>query len=323
MNMLNNMCNISAVSGNEEKYIEFLKELISSYNAKIKTDNMNNLFVIFGEEINSETVILECGIDQPGIMICGIEKNGKVNFDAVGTINAVQLLNSFAEKDGEIIGIIRTDKKNTDNLKVSDLYLELNCDNTKADNYIAVGDFCSVSLNLFSDDKSGTLISDLISAKIPAYTVINVIEKLNSRNELNNKNLCIIFNTQKHLGARGLKTALNGIEGKCVISVGCSAADDNFKVKCGCGILVKDLGTVTSLTLRKKLQSLATENEIPYQINITDKNRFINSIAVCGKGYLCCGIDIPIAEMGNKLEKANLKDIQAAENLICEFITNN
>jgi len=322
MNLLNELCNISAVSGSEEHYIEFLKSKVEKYNAYVRTDNMNNLFVCFGEDINSETVIIECGIDEPGIMVCGVEDNGKVNFDAVGAVNAVQFVNAYAMLDGNVIGVIRTDKNMDDNLKISDLYLELNCEKEEAKNKINVGDFCSVKLDLFVEESSKTVISDFLSTKLPSYTVLKLLEKLNAENMLMDKNVCIIFSTQKLLGARGIKAALSGIDGKYIISVGCAKADENFKLNCGCGILAKDSGTVTSLAVRKQMQKVATEKEISYQININEKNQFINSMSVSGNGFLCGGINIPVSRLGAKLEKASLKDIDSAVELLYQNLIN-
>lgn len=323
MELLNELCKISAVSGNEENYIEFIKNNVLKFTNNIRTDNMNNLIVCMNDDINEDTVIIECSVDTFGIMVCGIEENKKVSFDAVGAVSPHQLLNTFAEFDGEIIGIIRTDKKLDENLKVSDLYLELNVsgnEDEKVSEKIKAGDFCSVKSNIFINENSGTVADDFLSARIPSYCGLKLIEKMSSENCKNN--VCVLFTTQKKLGARGTKALLNdkAMNGKFIISVGCAKADENFKINKGCGILAKDSGTVTSLTVRKHMQEIANKNNIPYQININSENQFINSMSVSGTGYLCGGINIPVSKMGQRLEKANMNDINSAVELLYQCI---
>lgn len=325
MKLLNEICKIPAVSGNEEKYIEFLKNYALNFTGNIKTDNMNNLIVRMNEEADENTIIIECGADTPGIMICGTGKDEKVSFDAVGTVSPYQLINTAVKHSGKAAGIIRTDKKPDEKLKISDLYIELNSSggdaaadnkNKNSSDTLKAGDFCSVISSIIVDDNSRTAADDFLSSRIPSYCGLRLIEKISR--EKYGRNVCVLFTAQKKTGARGSKAVLGRKDmiGKFIISIGCCETGESFKLNKGCGILAKDSGTVTSHAVRKYMQETASENNIPYQINISKENQFINSMSVSGTGFLCGGINIPVSKMGQRLERASLNDIDSAVELL-------
>ena len=81
-----------------------------------------------------------------------------------------------------------------------------------------------------------------------------------------------VFSVQEEVGLRGARTASHGIQADVAISIDTTAASDTFEsmmdqMVClgkGPGIKAMDFSFISSVAVRRKLQKVAKENNIPF-----------------------------------------------------------
>ena len=66
--MLKKLCEISSPASGEEKIKEFIINELKDYTDSYYTDSFGNL--VFLKEGKGEKTVIECGIDEPFIMVC-------------------------------------------------------------------------------------------------------------------------------------------------------------------------------------------------------------------------------------------------------------
>ncbi len=81
--MLKELCEISGVSGDEDRVRSFIKEHIYPYVDELIEDNYGNLIARKGKH-NKTKILLAAHMDEVGMMITTIEKNGLLRFKTIG-----------------------------------------------------------------------------------------------------------------------------------------------------------------------------------------------------------------------------------------------
>jgi len=138
-----------------------------------------------------------------------------------------------------------------------------------------------------------------------------------------------VFSVQEEVGLRGARAASHGILPDVALSVDTTAASDTpeammDKTLClgkGPGIKAMDGSLLASRSVRKFLQKVAEEHQIPYQVEIlvgigTDAGEMQHA----GKGVPTCGISIPSRTAHSAVELIDLEDAENAKELLKVFV---
>ena len=138
-----------------------------------------------------------------------------------------------------------------------------------------------------------------------------------------------VYSVQEEVGLRGARAATHVIDPDVALSVDTTAAGDTpeammDKTLClgkGPGIKAMDGSLLASKAVRKFLQNVAKEHEIPYQVEIlvgigTDAGEMQNA----GKGVPTCGISIPSRTAHSAVEVIDLDDAENAKELLKAFV---
>ena len=92
--ILENLCKISAVSGDEERLRTFIVSEIKNYSNEIITDNLGNLIIKKAGKKGhfNKKIMVTSSMDEVGFIITNITKDGFLKFNTVGPINYKVLL---------------------------------------------------------------------------------------------------------------------------------------------------------------------------------------------------------------------------------------
>ena len=106
VDLIKDLVSIPAVSGCEEKMIEYLKNALSPY-GEVQVDAMNNVTCTFGDGYH---ILLDAHLDEIGMAVTSITDDGFLKVSAVGGIDKRMLLGYDVTVWGkhEITGVIST-----------------------------------------------------------------------------------------------------------------------------------------------------------------------------------------------------------------------
>ena len=72
--LIEQLCDLNGVSGDEGKVRAFIRENIEKYADEITVDSMGNLFVLKKGKKRGKKVMLSAHMDEVGLIISGIEE---------------------------------------------------------------------------------------------------------------------------------------------------------------------------------------------------------------------------------------------------------
>jgi len=242
------------------------------------------------------------------LIITQITEDGYLRFECVGRIKPEQLLFKRVCING-VFGVIAlkavhlTSKEEREKpVKAEQLLIDIGADSRKeAEAFITLGDYgVIVSKPVFFGNKKikGRALAGRIGCAIAAKLL----------KEQHQNSLEVIFSTQRELQARGLQTALTHCDAKTAILIdGC----DSEKA------LV--VSTNSTLSLVKKIESLAEDNDIPMARQSMEKGMdFVLKKSGRMEKILCMGI--PIINDHSAAEIADLNDVEHLYKLLQLFL---
>jgi len=89
LELLDKLCRLDGVSGNEDEVREFIAEQVKEYSSDIFTDVMGNLYVFKkGRHHRGKTIMVIAHMDEVGFIVKEITPDGYIKFAVVGGIDS-------------------------------------------------------------------------------------------------------------------------------------------------------------------------------------------------------------------------------------------
>ncbi len=328
MKKLIEMCSLNSVSGNEFKMTDYIKEYTESFCDNVISDEMGNVvaFINNNADIN---IALEAHIDNIGLIVKEIDKNGFVKFICSGGVDSSILPTAeviiHAKKD--LFGVIgakpphlqskdEVGKKNG----VEDMYIDCGYNFEKMSEYITIGDTITL-LSKYNHLKGDFLTSGSLDNRIGCYIISECLKRLKTQNLA--YNVSGIYSVQEEVGCRGAKKAVSMVNPDISIIVDVTFGispytDDEHGFAVGEGITIA-VGPNLDRKLTNKFMELCDENNIPYKKEVCSDHTGTDAwpIQIACEGIRCILVSVPIKYMHTTVEVANKKDIDNAINTIC------
>ncbi len=290
--MIKDICNVFSPSGSEGKMREYIMERISGKFDEVKADNFGNLIAKSGDG----GFCIECSMDSCGIMIVSTEGE-TAHFSGVGGLNPEYLIGKkilFA--DGGI-GIVRYDGKVASESKFHELYLECDTDKLNTGDFgVVKSGYCETSEKMFANGLGNKI------------GLAAVLETLNSFEKL--ENICVLFSSQKRLGARGIQAFFGDNEFDRVITVdGVSA--ENVRT---CAMIAADRSGVCDADFKEDLKRYT------YSFAVTSENLCMANISAVGKGAKCSALAVPVYNKSKNFEAVKKEDFKKCVDILSSII---
>jgi putative aminopeptidase FrvX len=334
---LEKLSNACGVTGREEEVRNLMIKLLKPYADQVVVDKMENVIALKKGKKNAPRVMLAAHMDEVGLMVKTITKEGFLQFTKMGGIDdrilVAQQVTVYTDK-GPLHGIIGSKpphiQKEEERKKIL-AYDELFIDVGAADKDDAA--------------KKGVKIGDPIGfnaeyAKISEDTVIGkafddragcavMIETL----KLLGKTDCTVYavgTIQEEVGLRGAGTAAFSIDPDIGIAIDVTVAGDvpgvreiDTTAKMGKGptLTVTDSGLITHPKVLRLLLKTAEETKIPYQLETglmgtTDAAR----IAMTKQGIPSGTVSIATRYIHSPIGMLSLKDAEDCAKLTAAVI---
>lgn len=332
--LLKTLSDLRGVSGYEEAISPKIASMFVKYCDSVSVDKLGNIIGIKKSDNNdSKKVMIEAHMDEIGLMITNIDKDGFLYFTSVGGIDARILLANEVVVHGkrDIYGVIGakpphvlTSKEKDATVPMDKLYIDTGFSKDEISQIVSVGDTATFANN-FTELKNGCVSTKSQDDRSCVAILFDLMQRLS--NVPLPFDVYFVAAVQEEVGLRGARTAAHSINPDLGIVIDVchattpDASKDVFAFSSG-AIITK--GPNIFPTAVKKLTQILDDNSIKYQIDIEGGNTGTDAWAI---QVVRCGVptvlfSIPLRYMHTPVETVSTSDLDTTADAIYAFLTN-
>jgi len=279
---LEKLSNACGVAGREEEVRSLMKNFLKPYVDEVKEDKLGNIIGIKKGKKNAPKVMLAAHMDEIGLLVKTVSKEGFIQFAKIGGIDDRILLAQkvivYTEK-GPLHGIIgskpphiQKEEERKRVLTYDELFIDIGAENQEQAKKMGVkiGDPVGFDIK-FAKVGKNIVIGKAFDDRVGCAVMVEAMKRLE-------KTECTVYavgTVQEEVGLRGATTAAFGIYPDVGIALDVTVAGDvpgvkevEAPIKLGKGpsIEIADMGLIAHPKVVRLLVDAAEENKIPYQL---------------------------------------------------------
>jgi endoglucanase len=329
---LEKLSNACGVTGRESEVRELMIRLMTPYADEITVDRLENVIAVKKGKSASPKIMLAAHMDEVGLMVKTITKDGFLQFTKMGGIDdrilPAQKVTVFSRK-GTFPGIIGSKpphiQKEEERKKVTafdELFIDIGA-KSREDAMalgVAVGDSVGFDIKYVPLGRD-VVIGKAFDNRAGCVTMVEALKLM----EKTDCTVCAVGTVQEEVGLRGAATAAFGVDPDLAIALDVTIAGDvpgvrefDSTVKMGEGpaLTISDSGLITHPKILRWLIDTAEEEKIPFQLETglmgsTDAAR----ISITRQGIPSGNISIPTRYIHSPVGMLCLKDIENSAKL--------
>lgn len=290
------------VSGHEEGVREVIKEELKEVDCKIKEDKLGNLIVKVGE--GEEKIMFSAHMDEVGLMITHIEKDGRLRFTNVGEVEPCNIINKIAIFRDGTLGRISASKEKPE---IEDMYIELGLDSREEVlEIMSEGDVAKLESEVFNlgENIVGASLNNIVNC----YALIKAIKDIKETS----RECYFVFSSQGKLEGRGGRAAANKIEPDYAIVL----STEEIELSKGVAIVAKDRNLIMCHEVKELIEEVAEDKEIKIQYTVSKNGTEGGPIHKEIGGIKTGVIALPIKYKNTPLEMVSSQDLEDMVELI-------
>lgn len=332
------------ISGNEEDVSSFIKEQITPFVDKVWIDGLGNLLAIkTGTNSQAHKILFDSHMDEVGLIINHIEKDGFLRFGLVGGFDkrillaqAVVLKNTNGDLIHGIIGAKPPHLLSTEEVKKpineKDLYIDvgLNSAEEVAEHGIRLGT-TGVLHDPFVEMPNNIIRGRAIDDRLGCNILIHLLKRL--KDQKLEETLLFQFSVQEEVGTRGAGVGAFTLEPTMAIAVETTTGDKNPHInereapaefQTGPHITIMDSNTITSHKVNERIIKNAELANIRYQFKKPRIGGGTNAgkIHLSRSGVPTSVVSVPCKYLHSPVTFASMQDAQEVLELLEVFIRN-
>jgi len=330
------LCNENGVSGYASNLNPTIIKAFERYTDEIKVDKLGNVIALKkGKSLDSSNnikIMIAAHMDEIGLMVADFEDNGFIRFTNIGGVDPRTILGQEVIVHGkeDLLGVIGSkpphlqDPEEQDKaVKMEDMTIDIGLSKERVQELVNIGDTITINRKL----------QDLIGSRITAKALddrAGIAAMLDCMKELNQINheadIYFVSTVQEEVSMAGALVGAYNIDPDIgiAVDVGFGSTPELSKSKTlelgnGPGIT---LGGNIHPNLRKKLINVATEYNIPNQIEINAGPTGTDArvMQITREGIPSLVLSIPLKYMHTSVELVDMKDIKDTGKLLAFFI---
>ena len=336
---LEKLSNACGVTGRETQVRELMTLLMTPYADEIQVDRMDNVIAIKKGKAKAPKIMLAAHMDEVGLMVKTITKDGFLQFSKMGGIDdrilPAQKVTVYTKK-GERPGIIgskpphiQKEEERKKILAYDDLFIDIGAENKEDATKMGVSIGDSIAFDIkYTNLGNDTVIGKAFDNRAGCITMVEALKLLGQTD----CTVCAVGTVQEEVGLRGAATAAFGVDPDLAIALDVTIAGDvpgvrefDTTVKMGKGpaLTISDSGLITHPKVLRWLMESAEEQKIPFQIESgllgsTDAAR----ISLTRQGIPCGNVSIATRYIHSPVGMLSLKDIENSARLTAAAIQN-
>ncbi|MCX7884688.1 MAG: M20/M25/M40 family metallo-hydrolase [Caloramator sp.] len=318
MELIKKLTSAFGPSGNEENVANIIIEEIKEYVDEIKKDNLGNVIAV--KRGNGKGKIMYTAhMDQIGILLLEIEKNGLLRFTTVGSINPMSLLNQIVVFENGVCGRIMAENiyENKD-LKIKNMFIDIGeSDYENACKKVSIGCFGVIKSDFIVNENR--IITGALDNRISCFALIETIKKLKG----NECDVYFVFTVHEETYVSGAAVSAYAIEPDIAVAVDVTFSGDSLEgvrtvVKLGEGtcITIMDDGLISHPQVKNYLLDTAKKYGIKYQFDIAKGATDGSAIHTTRTGIKTGAVAIPLRYMHTPYEIVDMTDVEYTIDLL-------
>lgn len=284
--LLKKLADAPGVSGFEDEVRNIIIDELNDHVDSVEVDELGNVITTRKGKADGKKIMLAAHMDEIGLMVRYIDKEGFIKFSKIGGINDQMLLNqevSIHTSNGLVIGVIGSKPphrmKESERKKVieyENMFIDIGASNKEeAEGIVQLGDPVTIKQEF---TKLGKLyMGKALDNRIGCAVMVEVMKKAKS-----NATVYGVGTVQEEVGLKGAKTAAFRLNPDMALALDVTIAGDHPGIKeedapaktgKGPGIILTDAsgrGLITHPKVKELLISVADEEEIPYQLEVSE-----------------------------------------------------
>ncbi len=333
--LLKKLVEAPGISGSEENIRELMKKELKPYVDEIRVDKIGNLIAKKGS--GSPKVMLVAHMDEIGLMVKHIDKNGFIKFETIGgwdeRILLAKKVKIYGSK-GPIVGVIgskpihiQEEEERKKPVKVKEMFIDIGAKNKKEVEKagISPGDFIThygEFNKLIGTRVTGYGFDDRIGC-LELIEIMKGIKKIKGT-------IYAVGSTQEEIGLIGVRGSAFGINPDVILAMDTTIAGDMPGVNSGEVLPVlgkgpvlgiKDAISIVHPKIKKWIKETAKKNKIPLQYDIMKGGATDASITpTIREGIPSGAILTPTRYVHTPVEVLDLKDVKNVVKLVIEAL---
>jgi len=311
-------------SGFEDQVRSMIREEIEPFVDEISVDAMGNLIAVKHGDGSGQKIIVAAHMDEIGIMVSHITKEGFLRFTNLGGVFPPTLLGNRVQFGNGTLGVVYADIKDylKDAPSLEKFYIDVGA-SCKDDCPVQIGDTASFVRGPVT--QGNHWIAKSMDDRVGCFVTIEALKKLESTPH----EIYFVFSVQEEVGTRGAEAAANGILPDISIAVDITTTGDlpesrPMAVALGEGpaIKVKDRGMIAHSGLVRAMRDCAEANSIPYQLEVLERGSTdARSMQIAGPGSAAGCLSIPCRYAHSQSEVVHAADVENGIELLNKLLS--
>jgi endoglucanase len=280
--MLEELSNACGVAGREEEVSTLMKKFLKPYVDEVAEDKLGNIIGVKKGKKNAPKVMFASHMDEIGLLVKTISKEGFIQFTKIGGIDdrllLAQKVKIYTQK-GQLHGIIGSKPPHIQKederkrvLAADELFIDVGAENQDDAKKMGVNIGDPICFDVkFAKIGKNIVIGKAFDDRVACAIMVESLKRLG-------KTDCTIYavgTVQEEVGLRGALTSAFGIDPDFGIALDVTVAGDTpgiketeTPVKMGKGpsLTIADAGLIVHPKVLRFLVETAEENKIPYQL---------------------------------------------------------
>ncbi|HRW91844.1 MAG TPA: M42 family metallopeptidase [Thermotogota bacterium] len=312
--------------GREKAIRELVRGFVSGLCDQIEEDASGNLVAV-KKGYSTEKVMFSSHMDEVSLLVSRVHPEGYLRIHGIGVdpkilpSQRVHIHTRSGEVLRGVVGMLAPHLQTAESRKKVATFDDLFVDVSMADfSSVSVGDFITFDSEPF--EMENVWVGKTFDDRACCVASILALQKL--QHVEHPATVYAVFSSREEIGAMGAKTAAHWIQPDVAIALDATHGNDFSpgyeKIEVGKGPAI-GFGPVLSPDIFAQLQSVASQNNIPYQFEACPGRTGTDADQIQLEGIRCGLISVPLRYMHTPFEMIQEKDLKEAARLLSSWVS--
>ncbi|MDD5432120.1 MAG: M42 family metallopeptidase [Candidatus Omnitrophica bacterium] len=334
--LLKKIIDAAGVSGYEKEITAIMQSEFKKRGCSVEVDNFGNVIAKKGS--GKKKIMLAAHMDEIGLLVKHITKDGYLNFIKIGGIDDRVLIGQrviVKSKKGDCFGIIGLkpphlvkEEEKSKVVKYTEMFIDIGCKTKEeAEKKVAIAD------SVIFEPNSGVLNNSLcygkaIDDRVGCYALLKIMEKVNTGAQV-----FAVATVQEEVGLKGARTSSFKVDPDFALVIDTTSAGDTpmikesestLKLGSGAAITIIEAagrGIIVSEKVREMLVDTARENKIKFQMDVLEGGMTDGAMINMNREGIPCGVlSVPSRYIHSPVSVFSLEDLNSVIELSVKVI---